>query len=147
MLIIYTGDGKGKTTAATGQCIRALGSGLKVGFAQFMKRDGQAGEQKLLSQLLGDNFLAGGEGFFRQESARETHELAAAKVLGWAVEQLEQGLDLLVLDEILYAIGAKLLNKQSVLQVIDLARATDTHLVLTGRGIPDWLQDLRRSGH
>ncbi len=141
MLIIYTGDGKGKTSAAVGQCIRALGSGLNVGFAQFMKRDGQAGEQKILLQLLGEHFHAGGEGFFRQEAERETHAQAAANVLAWARELLEQGLDLLVLDELLYALGAQLLDKQSLLQLLELARQTDTHLVLTGRGLPEWLEE------
>lgn len=141
MLLIYTGDGKGKTSAATGQCIRALGAGLRVGFAQFMKRNGQAGEQKILTQLLGESFFAGGEGFFKKEEERDAHCQAAANVLAWAAARLDYGLDLLVLDELLYALGARLLSQKELLPFLNRAEQAHTHLVLTGRGLPDWLRE------
>ena len=57
MIFVYTGPGKGKTSACLGQVIRALGSGLTVAFAQFMKRDGEAGEQSFLRTCLGQGFF------------------------------------------------------------------------------------------
>ena len=142
MILVYTGPGKGKTSASVGQTIRAHGSGLRVCFAQFMKRPDQAGEQKILAQLLGDRFYAGGKGFFRTEDTREQHRAAALEVLRWAESALTGlGPDLLVLDESLYALGSGLLLEEEVRRMIELARARDTHLVLSGRGLPDWLRE------
>ena len=64
MILVYTGNGKGKTSACAGQALRALGQGLEVRFAQFIKQDVGAGEQRLLRRLLGEGFFPGGEGFF-----------------------------------------------------------------------------------
>lgn len=70
MIIVYTGNGKGKTSACIGQAMRALGRDFAVGFGQFMKQPGCAGEQTVLARLLGDDFLAGGKGFLRREEDR-----------------------------------------------------------------------------
>ena len=142
MILIYTGPGKGKTSASVGQAIRAHGQGLRVCFAQFMKRPNQAGEQKVLAKLLKDGFYAGGKGFFRTNDTREQHRAAALEVLRWAQNALTNvpGTDLLVLDESLYALGNDLLLEDEVRQIIALARAANTHLVLSGRGLPDWLR-------
>ena len=59
MLLIYTGNGKGKTSACVGQALRALGQGLRVAFGQFMKRGDQAGEQEMLGELLGEGARPG----------------------------------------------------------------------------------------
>jgi len=145
MIIVYTGTGKGKTSASVGQCLRALGQGMRVAFCQFMKRDGQAGEQAMLKELLGPDFLAGGLGFFRNKSDYPAHRAAALKVLDWAGKRLDpedqaNRADMLVLDEILYALGAGLIKREEVERLITLAEAGRTHLVLSGRGLPDWLQ-------
>lgn len=88
MILVYTGDGKGKTSACVGQALRALGRDMRVSFGQFMKRDHQAGEQVMLARLLGPRFLAGGEGFLRHEDERPRHREAALRVLDWAHGQL-----------------------------------------------------------
>lgn len=139
MILIYTGDGKGKTSACAGQALRAHGQGLRVFFAQFMKRPDQAGEQRALTALLGENFFAGGKGFFRQEGQRPSHRQAALEVLGWARQAVGRA-DLLVLDEALYALGAGLLLEEEVRDIVTLARTKGAHLVLSGRGLPDWLR-------
>ena len=176
MLIIYTGNGKGKTSACVGQLIRAHGHGMRTAFAQFMKRSVDAGEQLFLANLLGDNFIAGGEGFFYsglggqsvtstpvsgyfqqsnlqrefsqtpeqdrqafQDKKRLLHREAVMKTLQWAEERIPQ-LDMLVLDEALYALGSELLSKDELLGIIAKCRANNTHLVLSGRGLPDWLK-------
>ena len=140
MILVYTGDGKGKTSACIGQAVRALGQNLAVAFGQFMKRDGQAGEQAMLAQWLGPRFMAGGPGFLRREGDRPAHREAALRVLQWAQKQLEN-VDLLVLDETLYALKAGVLTREEVEELIALARARGRHLVLSGRNAPDWLVD------
>ena len=139
MLLIYTGNGKGKTSASVGQAVRAHGQGLTVAFGQFMKRPGQAGEQNVLSTLLGNRFFAGGQGFFRNEEERETHREAALEVLRWAENMLASA-DMLVLDEILYAHGYGLVSEDELRTLMEKARTAGAHLVLSGRGLPAWLE-------
>lgn len=138
MILIYTGEGKGKTSACVGQAVRAHGQGLRVGFAQFMKRPDQAGEQKVLKQLLSDNFFSGGRGFFRQEKTRTEHRDAALAVLAWAQGVMER-VDMLVLDESLYALSSGLLLEEEVRTLSASAHQKGIHLVLSGRGAPEWL--------
>jgi cob(I)alamin adenosyltransferase len=139
MILVYTGDGKGKTSAAVGQALRAHGQGLGVAFAQFMKRDGRAGEQKALSLLLGTRFFAGGEGFFVKDKGYERHRQAALSVLAWAEEKLPD-VDMLVLDEALYALRSGLLLEEELRALITKSNVCGVHLVLTGRGLPEWLR-------
>lgn len=140
MILVYTGNGKGKTSACVGQALRALGQGMEVAFAQFMKRDGQAGEQAMLSRLLGRRFHAGGEGFFRHEEERPPHRKAALDTLVWADRQLDE-VNMLVLDESLYALGAGLLNRDELEGVLSAAAERGVHVTLSGRGLPDWLAE------
>ena len=138
MILIYTGNGKGKTSASVGQAIRAHGQGLSVGFGQFMKRPDQAGEQRVLANLLQERFVAGGLGFFRNEQDREKHRQAALDLLSWG-EALLTSVDMLVLDESLNVLRLGLLLPEEVKDLLEKARKTGTHLVLSGRGLPDWL--------
>ncbi len=141
MLLINTGDGKGKTTAAVGQALRTHGRDLRVSFCQFLKKDKQAGEQAMLHQLLGEEFYPGGAGFFVDKREYQKHRSAAASTLNWALERLdrEEPPFLLVCDELLYALRAKLITDAEVKALVHLARERETHLLLTGRGLPDWL--------
>lgn len=141
MILIYTGNGKGKTSACVGQALRALGQNLRVGFGQFMKKDVRAGEQVLLERLLGENFRAGGRGFFRREEERAEHRAAAMTLLAWARERLPR-LDMLVLDESLYALRAGLLERAEVEALLRESREASCHLVLSGRDAPQWLMDM-----
>ena len=138
MILVYTGEGKGKTSACVGQALRALGQGMAVAFGQFMKRQCGAGEQVMLGRLLGERFRAGGLGFLRHEEDRPAHRAAAAHLLGWASEQLA-GVDMLVLDEALYALGAGILFKEELAGLLAEARGAGRHVVLSGRGLPNWL--------
>ena len=141
MILIYTGNGKGKTSACVGQALRAVGQDLRVGFGQFIKRDVQAGEQRMLARLLGDDFCAGGLGFFRREEERPAQRAAALRLLEWAEQRLPR-LDMLVLDESLYALRAELIARAEVERLVAAARAASCHLVLSGRDAPDWLVDM-----
>ncbi|MDL2279933.1 cob(I)yrinic acid a,c-diamide adenosyltransferase, partial [Desulfovibrio sp. OttesenSCG-928-G11] len=104
------------------------------------KRPGQAGEQQALAALLGKDFFAGGRGFFRHEEQRAEHRRAALEVLAWAGQALAR-VELLVLDEALYALGSGLLLEGEVKDIIAEARMQGAHLVLSGRGLPDWLRE------
>lgn len=141
LIMIYTGNGKGKTSAAVGQAVRAKGSGLNVAFGQFLKRDEQAGEQKILKSLLGNDFFASGQGFYRNKSQYQKHRNAVKEMIDWAENKISRDYDLLVLDEAIYALGMDLLKKDELNKIMNRAMASGTSLVLTGRNAPAWLTE------
>ncbi len=140
LVLVYTGNGKGKTSACVGQSIRAIGQGMQVSFLQFMKRNQEAGEQVMLQKLLEENFYAAGLGFFRKEEERKEHRQAALNGLKWAYERIDK-MDMLILDESLYALDAGLIEQHEVEHIIIKACECNTHLVLSGRNAPQWLID------
>lgn len=139
MILVYTGEGKGKTSACLGQTLRALGHGKRVAFAQFIKRDGCAGEQVLLRQLLGDNFRAQGLGFVKNVPDKAPHIQAAKDLFSWCLDMLPT-VWLLVLDEILYALHYELLTANDLHTLLERAGHLHTHLLLSGRYLPTWLE-------
>ena len=149
MILIYTGNGKGKTSACVGQAVRALGQGFEVFFGQFMKSDCGAGEQRLLARLLGDKFCCCGKGFYRGRAEEfPIHRAAVKETLVWAREGLNAPHTperpagrMLIMDEALYALNNGLLQEDELRGLISLCRDKNTHLVLSGRGLPDWLKN------
>ncbi|HDQ40087.1 MAG TPA: cob(I)yrinic acid a,c-diamide adenosyltransferase [Desulfonatronum sp.] len=139
MIVVYTGEGKGKTSAALGQVIRALGHGLRVACVQFMKRDGVAGEQRILKQLLQDDFLAGGLGFFRDRKEYPRHRAASLEALNWAREKVASGVQVCILDEAICALHQGLILAQELKDMLQTAATHGAHVVLTGRDAPNWL--------
>lgn len=131
---VYTGNGKGKTTAALGLTLRASGAGLKCYFGQFMKQ-GRTSEISALGRFLPDNvtvaqYGSGGE-LACPDRARDT--ACARAGYRQALRALCSGqYDLLVLDEILVAAHLQLLREEDLLQLVAL-RPEHTELVLTGR--------------
>ncbi|MBQ7738978.1 MAG: cob(I)yrinic acid a,c-diamide adenosyltransferase [Desulfovibrionaceae bacterium] len=140
MILLYTGLGKGKTCACVGQALRALGHNFKVAFAQFIKRPGQAGEQVLLARLLGERFRVQGLGFVR-EADLAAHRACAKDLVVWALAQLPD-LEMLILDEICYALHYKLLTKDEVLNLIHKAQSSNCHVICSGRFAQPWLINL-----
>ena len=138
MIIVYTGKGKGKTSASVGQAVRALGQGLRVGFFQYMKREGMAGEQKILQTLLGEGYAAGGLGLLRNPEQFPEHREAARTLTERVLGNIPT-VDLLVLDEALYALKAAILTQEELQEIIMLCEEHNTHLVLSGRTVPAWL--------
>lgn len=137
-LLVFTGDGKGKTTAALGMALRALGHGHRVLFLQFMKGDDSTGEIAAVGGLLGIEFVQTGLGFVPRPDHPNypKHRAAAEAALARAERALREGAaDLVVLDEICTAVSMGLLEAQTVLAVVEKA-SPGTHLVLTGRGAP-----------
>lgn len=138
MLIITTGDGKGKTTGAIGQAIRAVGAGKNVFFAQFIKCDGYpSGEDTLLRSLPGVTFVKGGKGFvgiLGDTLPREEHARAARATLDEArAAAVSRGFDLVILDEANVAMSLGLLSRAEVMEFLrNVPKTCD--VVMTGRG-------------
>lgn len=134
---VYTGDGKGKTTAAAGLCARALGAGLRVFCAQFMK-DGSSSEIAFFRQSAPERFhyfCRGSGKFITGTPAKEEIE-RAERTLEALYSALETGsFNLVFADEIFGAMHAGLLTEQDVLALMN-ARAGATELILTGRNAP-----------
>lgn len=147
MILVFCGDGKGKTTSAIGQGIRALGQKKKVAMLQFIKSSKfPSGEDQILSQLGEDFFYyKGGRGFVGIMGDRLPffeHSRAAQDTLEKARRIIaSQKFDLVILDEINVALKLGLLSKKEVLEVLASA-AEKTDLILTGRGAPKKLIDL-----
>jgi len=141
MVIVYTGDGKGKTTSALGIALRAYGYGWKTLFVQFIKGTWHYGEMEAADRL--HPFLEirpMGAGFVHimgDDLPLEDHRQAAREALRVAREEIASGMwDIVVLDEINIAIQKKLLTGEEVLDVI-ATKPEWMSLILTGRNAPD----------
>jgi len=141
LVIVFTGDGKGKTTAALGQALRAVGRGLRVLVVQFLKACA-SGEHEAARRLAPDlEIRVMGRGFVPppDDPAFGEHRAAAREALQYARKVLRSGQrDMLVADEILTAVGLKVLDEEDVLSLLD-DRPPGVHLILTGRGATEGL--------
>lgn len=150
--LVYTGEGKGKTSASVGLMARALGAGFTVAFLQFIKH-WEVSEHKFIAQIqpvYGDKlvFFKGGEGFFdagelsAEGVTDKQHHEAAQKTLKLAVEYSTSGeFDLVICDEINNAVNDGLLSKDEMRDLIKNKHAK-TSLCLTGRDFPEELIEL-----
>jgi len=131
---IFTGDGKGKTSAAMGAVIRALGHGLRVYVGFFMKGDYPSGERNILSQLPNvtmESFWSGG--FVDPASIKPEEKEQAKRGLAAARKAMLSGkYDLLVLDEVNVAVAWNLVGLDEVLKLIN-DKPEGVELILTGR--------------
>jgi len=155
MLHVYTGDGKGKTSAALGLGLRAAGHGYKVCMIQFMKGGLMYGEQKAVKHIPGFEIRQFGRKEFvdRDRPSRVDRELAA-KGMAFARKVLAEGkYDIVILDELNVALDWKLVTLEEVLSLIR-GRAPRTELVLTGRyahpqvmEMADYVTEMREIAH
>lgn len=135
-MLIITGDGKGKTTAAMGLTLRAFGHGKPVRIIQFIKGDDRTGELAAIGKLPGVELIQTGKGFLPKPDtpAFTEHSQAAEAGLKLAEAAISSGeVEVLVLDEICVAVSRGLLPEERVLEVLSAARP-EMILVLTGRG-------------
>ncbi|BAF58252.1 MAG: cob(I)yrinic acid a,c-diamide adenosyltransferase [Pelotomaculum sp.] len=139
LILVNTGNGKGKTTAALGMALRAWGQGMRVLVLQFIKGGWKYGELKAAEKLApGFEIRQMGEGFIKGEndSALDEHRHAAQQALKAAGEEILSGkYDLIILDEILYALHFGLVSLDDVLALL-AQKPEGLHLVLTGRNAP-----------
>lgn len=141
MIQIYTGDGKGKTTAALGLALRAAGHGMKTFIGQFMK--GQVyGELRALQDfplIAIEQF--GGNKCIRREEVTDRDRQRAEQGLQRCLEVMQSGnFNIIVLDEILVALWFGLVSLETVLHLVDNKPAA-VELILTGRRAPQELID------
>ena len=143
LLIVYTGNGKGKTTASLGMVIRAVGYNWKVCIIQFVKGSWKYGELKGIKRLEPDVELhLVGEGFvgiIDDTKEFSEHQKAAKDGIAFALEKINsEKYDLIILDELNIAADLELVSKLDVLSILDAAE-NKQHLVITGRNAPDYL--------
>lgn len=136
LIIVHTGNGKGKTTAALGMGLRAWGQGFRVLIIQFIKGGWKYGELEA-AEKLGPDFVIRpmGEGFVKggKDDAMAEHRRAAAEALQAAEHEIRsENWDLIVLDEINYALKFGLISLEAVLNLLT-DKPSGLHLVLTGR--------------
>ncbi|MEQ9867193.1 cob(I)yrinic acid a,c-diamide adenosyltransferase [Pectobacterium aroidearum] len=133
ILIVFTGNGKGKTTAAFGTVTRAIGHGLRAGVIQFIKGEWPNGEKNLLQQH-GVEFQVMSTGFTWETQNRQTDTEAAQHVWQHGKRMLaDTQLDLVVLDELTYMISYDYLDLSDVVTELKQRPAGQT-VIITGRG-------------
>ena len=139
VIILLTGNGKGKSSSALGMICRALGYDMKIGVAKFLKGLQDTGEDIFLAQQPNLQMVSMKTGF-TWDTQDKTYDTAMA-VETWtkAKEYLnDESIDLVVLDELTYMINYKYLNEQDILDTIN-NRPNNQHVVITGRSASDSL--------
>ncbi|MDR1147433.1 MAG: cob(I)yrinic acid a,c-diamide adenosyltransferase [Spirochaetaceae bacterium] len=144
MIHIYTGDGKGKTTAAVGLAVRAAGNNKKIVFAQFIKSmpSGELISLEKLGVVIIRSELRLGFTFLMDEKTKTLCRKEQRRILenaAAAVQKEKPGL--IILDEALDALNAAMLDEDALRSFIQTLPA-DCELVLTGRPVPEWLADI-----
>ena len=141
LVLVYTGNGKGKTSAALGNAFRALGHGMRVLVIQFFKGDWPVvfGELESAKLHQGLEIIQLGKGFVKimgDKKPFSEHKMAADEALAFAKKKVYSGnYDLVVLDEINYAIDyldIRLVELKDLIEIIQ-KKPAHTHLILTGR--------------
>ena len=146
LVIVYTGKGKGKTTAALGMALRALGYDYKVCMIQFIKGSWHYGEMTSSKRLEPEfELTAVGKGFvgiMDDKSPIEDHKKIAAEALAIAKEKIvSQKYNIIILDEINYAVNLGLVDLGDVLKLIQ-AKPANVNLVLTGNHVKDEIVEI-----
>jgi cob(I)alamin adenosyltransferase len=140
LIHIYYGQGVGKTTRAVGLAIRAAGTGLKVNFIQFMK-PGASGEILILTKIPNIRYQCPGKhSFIFSRGPEYIHHKHAAEALLYATEASEDGVELLICDEIMDTLIFGLLEKGQILELMEKYRGK-VELVMTGASAPEDLID------
>ena len=140
LIIVNTGNGKGKTTAALGMVLRSLGHGYRVAIVQFIKGAWEPAEKAVLSKWEGQlEFRAMGEGFTWETQDRDRDIQKASEAWDFALSYIKNPeFQLVLLDEINVALKLGYLSVENVLAGLE-EKPADTHVILTGRGAPPGL--------
>jgi cob(I)alamin adenosyltransferase len=142
LLLVLTGNGKGKSSSAFGMVGRSLGHGMKVGVCQFLKSRTDTGEEAFFSRDPKVEWHVLGDGFTWETQNREQD--IATSLRGWAVAQrmlADPSYQLVVLDELTYLLNYGYLDADQVLDTL-AARPPMQHVVVTGRAASEALRDL-----
>ena len=154
LLVVLTGNGKGKSSSAFGMLARSVGHGLRCGVVQFIKGKWDCGEQKLFENNSLVEFYVMNTGFTWDTQDRES-DIKAAKATWKHAEELLQNdaIDMVILDELTYMLTYGYLDKNVVLKAIE-NRPADQHVIVTGRNaskelleIADTVTELQETRH
>jgi cob(I)alamin adenosyltransferase len=143
LVMINTGNGKGKTTAAIGLLLRAWGHDMKVVMLQFIKNKKSNYGEHRAARRLGIEIIAGGAGFVRPGRTKDPEKsaLLSRKLWDLAKEKISSGTyNMVILDELSYPLQFGWLSVEEVIEVLK-HRPEQLHVVITGRGVPDTLID------
>lgn len=133
IVMVFTGNGKGKTTAAFGTALRACGHGKKVAVVQFIKGEWPNGERNLLAQH-GVEFQVMATGFTWETQSRSTDTIACQQVWQQAQRMLaDSDIDLVILDEITYMVSMDYLDLEALMLALQ-QRPSAQSVIITGRG-------------
>ncbi len=140
LVLLHTGNGKGKSTACFGQALRAAGQGFKVCIIQFIKGKWQTGEAKAFAALKDQvEFHVRGSGFTWQGNDKEEAIRVAREAFVFAREKVMSGdYDMVVLDELTYLISYGMVSEEEVVDMIT-TRPQALHLVISGRDASEGL--------
>jgi len=143
LILINTGNGKGKSSSGFGMVARALGHGMRVGIVQFIKGSYQTGEEAFFRRFPDEvSYHVMGEGFTWETQDKERDIAAASAAWEKAAEMLrDPAVDLILLDELNIALKYKYLDLARVMQDLQ-ARPAMQHVVITGRGAPAELVEI-----
>ena len=142
VLVVNTGNGKGKSSAAFGVVARALGHGLQVGVVQFVKGRSDTGEEAFFRRQPGVHWHVGGEGFTWETQDKDRDARAAQAAWDVACGHLsDPAIGLVVLDEMTYAFKYGWLDLDTVIAKL-LSRPLMQHVIITGRAAPQALRDV-----
>src|SRR3954471_20514329 len=144
LILVNTGDGKGKTTAALGVAFRALGNGFKVFMVQYIKGKWKTGEKKMADRLAPDLVIQPmGDGFTWDTKNPEQDIATTRKIWEVSKEAISSGkYDMVILDEINVVMKLGYLDPAVVVDFLKSARDPRLHVVLTGRGAPPSVVEL-----
>ena len=141
LVIVNTGNGKGKTTAALGMLLRAWGHDMKVVMLQFVKSSTADWGEHRAAQRIGLEIVAGGAGFTRREENVAKNKSLAIELWNVAREKINSGTyDMVILDEFTYLLLYGWLPVQEAIDVFS-RRPEGVHVVITGRNAPQELID------
>jgi len=142
VLVVNTGNGKGKSSAAFGVVARALGHGLQVGVVQFVKGRSDTGEEAFFRRQPGVHWHVGGEGFTWETQDKDRDARAAQAAWDVACAHLsDPAIGLVVLDEMTYAFKYGWLDLDTVIAKL-LSRPLMQHVIITGRAAPEALREV-----
>jgi len=137
VVIINTGNGKGKSTAGFGMIARALGHGMKVGVVQFIKCSFSTGEEAFFRRFPEVSYHVMGEGFTWETQDKERDIVSASAAWSKACELLtDDSISVVLLDELNIALKYKYVQLEEVLTALR-NRPAHQHVVITGRGAPE----------
>ena len=141
-IIIHTGDGKGKTTAALGTVFRALGHGQKVCVIQFIKGQGKYGERVFAEKIDNLDWHICGKGFVFNKEQIDEDKKVAEEGFTLAIDSIASDLyDLVVLDELTYLPNLGFLPIEKIVETLK-ARPKRLSVIITGRDAPEELVEL-----